>query len=117
MSSVILKQNDALATAIGTRSAPSTSTSSSHTVTADNEVVPDDSMDIVGRKVRAVSQALNNLYSSFNMEAPHFNSPKGLVTAALDLLDDPELTEECSRAPLLSRLDILLTKGFKISGV
>lgn len=114
MSSVILKQNDALATA---RSAPSTSTSSSHTATADNEVIPDDSMDIVGRKVRAVSQALNNLYSSFNMEAPHFNSPKCLVTAALDLLDDPELTEECSRAPLLSRLDILLTKGFKISGV
>jgi hypothetical protein len=117
MTNVILKQNDTLASAIAPRGLPSTSPSGSHIVHTSSEVVDsDNATDVVERKVKAVSKALTNMYKSFGMETPRFNSPKALITAALDFLEDEELTEECSGVPLLSRLDIILTKGFKVTG-
>lgn len=116
MTNVILKQNDTLASAIApiaSRGLPSTLPSCSHIVPTSSE--GDNATDVVERKVAAVSKALSNMYKSFGMETPRFNSPKALITAVLDFLEDEELTDECSRVPLLARLDLLLTKGFKVT--
>lgn len=127
MTNVILKQNDTLASAIAPRGLPvvsyvpsSSSSSCSHTVPPSGGMGSDNAMDAadgIASKAKAVSNALSKLYRSFNMEAPCFDTPKAVIAAALDMLEDANLTEKCSKVPLQERLDLILTEGFRVKGV
>jgi hypothetical protein len=121
MSAIIVKQTDTMGGLVhafqpaGVAAQSSSSSSSTPNISSsdmDNKKAT--TGNTMARRVQAISNALKSFYEGCGMEAPTFDSPKALIEAALNLLEDDELAEECLRLPLLPRLELLLTKGFNI---